>query len=44
LPKQYNPKIILPAFEISVKAPNLSNSEVSRFVVTPMENKIMELE
>lgn len=44
LPKQYNPQIILPAFEISVQAPNLSNTEVSRFVVSPMENKIMELE
>lgn len=44
LPKQYNPQIILPAFEISLKAPNLSNSEISKYVVSPMENKIMELE
>lgn len=44
LPKQYNPQITLPAFEISLKAGNLSNKEISKFIVSPMENKIMELD
>lgn len=44
LPKQYNPQITLPAFEISLKAPNLSNTEISKFIISPMENKIYELE
>jgi len=44
LPKQYNPTIIVPAFQVSVPAPWLDTKEVSRIVVSPLENKIMELE
>ncbi len=44
LPKQYNPTIIVPAFQISVPAPWLDTKEISKIVVSPLENKIMELE
>ena len=44
IPKQYNPTIVVPAFSIVVPANWLSASEVSRYIVSPLENKIMELE
>ncbi len=44
LPKQYNPTIIVPAFQIIVEAPWLDVNETSSLIVTPLENKIMELE
>jgi len=44
LPKQYNPKIVVPAFQIMVPSPWLEAKEISRIVVSPLENKIMELE
>lgn len=44
LPKQYNPKITVPAFSIMVPAPGLSSQEVSNLVVAPLENKLMEIE
>lgn len=44
IPKQYNPTIIVPAFSVVVPANGLSVSEVSRYIVSPLENKIMELE
>ena len=44
LPKQYNPTIIVPAFQVSVPAPGLDTKEISKIVVSPLENKIMELE
>jgi len=42
--KQYNPSIIVAAFEVSVIAPWLNNEEISQLIVSPLENKIMELE
>ena len=44
LPKQYNPSIIVPAFQIIVESPWLDIEETSNLIVSPMENKIMELE
>jgi len=44
LPKQYNPTIVVPAFEIIVPSAWLEAFEISRIVVSPLENKIMELE
>lgn len=44
LPKQYNPTIIVPAFQIQVRAPGLTPSEVNTYVTSQIENKIMELE
>lgn len=44
LPKQYNPEIIVPTFDIWVSAPWLNSSEVNKYIVSPLENKIMELE
>ncbi|MDD2907571.1 MAG: efflux RND transporter permease subunit [Candidatus Gracilibacteria bacterium] len=44
LPKQYNPTIIVPAFNIFVPANGLSNDEISKYIVAPFENKLMEIE
>jgi len=44
LPKQYNPTIVVPAFEIVVPSMWLEAEEISKIVVSPLENKIMELE
>lgn len=43
IPKQYNPSIIVPAFNIMIPANWLSAKEVSKYVISPLENKIMEL-
>ena len=42
--KQYNPTIVVPAFSIFVPADWLSWTEVSSYIVSPLENKIMEIE
>ncbi len=44
LAKQYNPTIVVPAFQIVVPSPWLESEEISKIVVSPLENKIMELE
>ena len=44
IPKQYNPTIIVPAFSIIIPSNWLSSDEVSKYIVSPLENKIMELE
>ena len=44
IPKQYNPTIVVPAFNIFVWANWLDSNETSRLIVSPLENKIMELE
>jgi len=44
LPKQYNPTIVVPAFEIIVPSQGLEAKEISKIVVSPLENKVMELE
>lgn len=44
IPKQYNPTIIVPAFSVMVPASWLSSQEVSDYIISPLENKIMELE
>lgn len=44
LPKQYNPTIVVPAFQVSVPSIWLSADEVSNLIVSPLENKIMEIE
>jgi len=44
LPKQYNPTIVVPAFQVIVPALWLEAPEISKIIVSPLENKIMELE
>jgi multidrug efflux pump subunit AcrB len=44
LPKQYNPTIVVPAFNVTVPAASLESDEVQKLVVEPLEDKIMELE
>jgi len=44
IPKQYNPTIIVPAFQIEIPAIWLDAREVNRLVVSPLEDLIMELE
>ncbi len=44
IPKQYNPEIIVPAFNITVEARWLTSEETKKYITTPLENKIMELE
>jgi len=43
IPKQYNPSIVVPAFNIMIPANWLSADDVSKYIVSPLENKIMEL-
>ncbi len=44
IPKQYNPTIIVPAFNVLIKAPSLTSDETKRLITNELENKIMELE
>ena len=44
LPKQYNPTIVVPAFQVMVPANGLESDEISKIIIAPLENKIMELE
>ncbi len=44
LPKQYNPTIVVPAFQITIPSMWLNSEEISKIIVSPLENKIMELE
>ncbi|OIO76412.1 hypothetical protein AUJ87_03050 [Candidatus Gracilibacteria bacterium CG1_02_38_174] len=44
LPKQYNPSIVAPAFNVEVPTPGYTSSEASQFVAKTVENKIKELQ
>lgn len=44
IPKQYNPTIIVPAFNIFIQAPSLTSDEIKRLITNELENKIMEIE
>jgi len=44
IPKQYNPDIVVPAFQITVPAPWFSSIEIEELIVKPLENKITEIE
>lgn len=44
IPKQYNPTIIVPAFQIVIEAPNLNSEDTKKLLLDPLEDKIMELE
>ena len=44
LPKQYNPSIVAPAFNIEVPTPGYTSAEASQFVAKSIENKIRELQ
>jgi multidrug efflux pump subunit AcrB len=43
IPKQYNPDIIVPAFQIVIPAPGYSSAEIEKLIVTPLERKIKEI-
>ena len=43
-PKQYNPEVTLPAFQISIDYPGASAEEVENFVTKELEQKIMDIE
>lgn len=44
LPKQYNPTIVVPAFNVFVNSSWLSSTDISKYIISPLENKIMEIE
>ncbi len=44
LAKQYNPTIVVPAFQIFIPSTWLNAEEISKIVISPLENIIMELE
>ena len=44
LPKQYNPSIVAPAFNIQIPINGYSSYDSSQFVAKELENKIKELE
>lgn len=44
LPKQYNPSIVAPAFNIQIPVNWYSSKDASQFVARSLENKIKELE
>ncbi|MDP5039046.1 MAG: efflux RND transporter permease subunit, partial [Candidatus Gracilibacteria bacterium] len=44
LPKQYNPTIVVPAFSIQIPSYGLDSFQVSKNIVTPVENLVMEIE
>jgi multidrug efflux pump subunit AcrB len=43
LPKQYNPSIVAPAFEIRIPVPGYGSEQASQFVVRELENRLREL-
>ncbi|MDP2090638.1 MAG: efflux RND transporter permease subunit [Candidatus Gracilibacteria bacterium] len=44
LPKQYNPSIVAPAFNIQIPVNGYSSIDASQFVAKNLENKVKELE
>ena len=44
IPKQYNPDIVVPAYQIDLQIPGYSAREVKDLVVSPLENKLFEIE
>ncbi|MDD3145036.1 MAG: efflux RND transporter permease subunit [Candidatus Gracilibacteria bacterium] len=44
LPKQYNPTIVVPAFNIFIESNGLTSDEINKYIVSPFENKLMEIE
>ncbi len=43
MPKQYNPEIVAPAFNIITEFPGASSDEVYELITRPMEDKVKEL-
>lgn len=43
IPKQYNPDIIVPAFQIVIPAPGYSSAEIEKLIITPLERKVKEI-
>jgi multidrug efflux pump subunit AcrB len=43
MPKQYNPEIVAPAFNVITEFPGASSEEVYELITRPMEDKIREL-
>lgn len=43
MPKQYNPEIVAPAFNIVTEFPGASSEEVYELITRPMEDKVKEL-
>lgn len=44
IPKQYNPDIVVPAFQIMIPAPWYSSQETQELIVNPLERKLKEIE
>ncbi len=42
-PKQYNPEIVAPAFQVITEFPGASSEEVQELVTKPLENKIADI-
>ncbi len=43
MPKQYNPEIVAPAFNVVTDFPGANSNEVYQLITRPMENKLKEL-
>lgn len=43
-PKQYNPEIVAPAFQIITEFPAATNTEVEELITKPLENVVMDIE
>ncbi|USN54648.1 MAG: efflux RND transporter permease subunit [Candidatus Peribacteria bacterium] len=44
IPKQYNPDIVVPAFQITIPTPGFSSKQTQQLVTTPLENILAGLE
>lgn len=43
IPKQYNPKIVVPAFYIQIETNGLTSNQAKKTITDELENKIMEI-
>ena len=42
-PKQYNPEIVAPAFQVITEYPGASSKEIYELVTKPLENKLSDI-
>lgn len=44
IPKQYNPEITAPAYNIVIPAPGFSVKDINEYIIKPVENKLNEID
>lgn len=44
LPKQYNPDIVMPAFQLMIPAPWYTSQEIQRNIIQPLERSLKEIQ